>query len=211
LVFIAGFIQLLFGLFGFGTCVKYVPAPVIAGFADAAALLIFLLQLDSLFGFKGHVATWALPMHLGVLKIPNLLVGVITCALVIKGARVTKKVPPTILGMAGGLASYYVLKLSGMGEQLGPVVGAIPFSLPDPHFFGDFIALATSAEARPIMPTILSGALSLALIASLDGVLCGRLVEADSGNRIQTNRELVRLGAGNMVAAGFGGIANGIN
>src|SRR5207253_4173108 len=56
-----------------------------------------------------------------------------------------------------------------------------------------------------------SGALSLALIASLDGVLCGRLVEADSGNRIQTNRELVRLGAGNMVAAGFGGIANGIN
>ena len=211
LVFIAGFIQMLFGFLGFGSWVKYVPAPVIAGFADAAALLIFLSQLDSLLGFRSHVAPWNIPMQLADIKLPNLLVGVITCALVIKGARLTKRVPPTILGMGGGLASYYLFKLAGLDSQLGPVVGAIPFSWPDPHYFGDFIGLATDPQAWAAMPVILSGALSLALIASLDGVLCGRLVAADSGNRIRTDRELVRLGAGNMVAAGFGAIANGIN
>ena len=61
------------------------------------------------------------------------------------------------------------------------------------------------------MPTLIGGALSLAIVASLDGMLCARLIESDSGNRIQSNRELIRLGVGNMVAAGFGGIANGIN
>jgi SulP family sulfate permease len=211
LVFLAGMIQVAFGFLGLGTWVKYVPAPVIAGFANAAALLIFLSQLDSLFGFPSHVVPWTLPLHLADMKLPNLLVGVITCALVIKGARITKAVPPTLLGMGGGLASYYLFKLAGLDAYLGPVVGAIPFSWPNPHYFGEFAALVTSSEAWPAMPVILSGALSLALIASLDGVLCARLCEADSGNRVQTNRELVRLGAGNMVAAGFGGIANGIN
>ncbi|MEJ6023511.1 SLC26A/SulP transporter family protein [Ramlibacter sp. PS4R-6] len=211
LVFLGGAIQLLFGLLGFGTWVKYVPAPVIAGFADAAALLIFLSQLDSLLGFTQHVAAWRIPAHVADVMPANLLVGVITCTLVIKGARITKAVPPTLLGMAGGLASYYLFKLAGLGGQLGPVVGAIPFAWPNPRYFAEFAGLAANPEALAALPMILGGALSLALIASLDGVLCGRLVEADSGNRIQTNRELVRLGAGNMVAAGFGGIANGIN
>ena len=58
---------------------------------------------------------------------------------------------------------------------------------------------------------LIGGALSLAIVASLDGMLCARLIESDSGNRIHANQELTRLGVGNMVAAGFGGIANGIN
>ncbi|HVZ44243.1 MAG TPA: SulP family inorganic anion transporter [Ramlibacter sp.] len=211
LIFLAGGLQALIGLLRFGTLVKYVPAPVIAGFANAAAFLIFLSQLDVLNGFEQHVAAWSIPLHLAEVKWLNLLVGVITCGLVLKGARLTKAVPPTILGMAGGIASYYVLLFLGLHSQLGPVVGAIPFSWPDPHYFGEFVALTRNVDFWSFAPELLTGALSLALIASLDGVLCGRLVEADSGHRVDANRELVRLGVGNMAAAGFGGIANGVN
>ncbi|MBI5277681.1 MAG: SLC26A/SulP transporter family protein [Burkholderiales bacterium] len=211
LILLAGLIQALFGVLRLGTLVKYVPAPVIAGFANAAAILIFLSQLDSLFGFRDHVPAFLIPFNLDKVQWPNLVVGVITCALILKGARITKAVPPTIIGMAGGVVAYYLMMLAGLRDNLGPVVGAIPFAWPSPHYFADFVTLVADPAFWPVVPVLLSGAVSLALIASLDGMLCARLVEADSGNRVQSNRELVRLGVGNMMAAGFGGIANGIN
>jgi sulfate permease, SulP family len=211
LILLAGLVQALFGLLRLGTLVKYVPAPVIAGFANAAAILIVLSQLDSLFGFRDHVPAFLIPFNLQHVQWPNLFVGIVTIALILKGARITKVVPPTIIGMVGGLAAYYLLVLAGFRESLGPVVGAIPFAWPSPHYFAGFFSLASDPAFWSIVPMLLSGAVSLALIASLDGMLCARLVEADSGHRIQSNRELVRLGVGNMVAAGFGGIANGIN
>ena len=100
---------------------------------------------------------------------------------------------------------------AGQGTQLSAVIGAIPFALPNPQYFAEFARLLTLPAFADVMPTLIGGALSLALVASLDGMLCARLIESDSGNRIQANQELTRLGVGNMVAAGFGGIANGIN
>ena len=100
---------------------------------------------------------------------------------------------------------------AGQGTQLSAVIGAIPFALPNPQYFAEFARLLTLPAFAEVMPTLIGGALSLALVASLDGMLCARLIESDSGNRIQANQELTRLGVGNMVAAGFGGIANGIN
>jgi len=211
LVFLAGFFQALFGVLRLGTLVKYIPAPVFAGFQNAAAILIFFSQIDSMLGFRHHVSPLAIPANLGAVQPLTLLVGVITCALILKGARLTKKIPPTIIGLIGGVAAYYVLLLFGLGSGLGPLVGKIPSAWPDPHYFADFLGLFADARFWQIVPTLIAGALSLAIVASFDGMLCARLIERDSGNRIQSNRELIRLGAGNMVAAGFGGIANGIN
>jgi len=211
LVFLAGFFQALFGVLRLGALVKYIPAPVFAGFQNAAAILIFFSQIDSMLGFRQHVSPLAIPANLGAVQPLTLLVGVITCTLILKGARLTKKIPPTIIGLIGGVAAYYVLLFFGLASGLGPLIGKIPFAWPDPHYFADFHGLFTDAQFWQLAPTLIGGALSLAIIASLDGMLCARLVESDSGNRIQGNRELIRLGVGNMVAAGFGGIANGIN
>ena len=211
LVFLAGFFQTLFGLFKFGTFANYIPAPVIAGFQNAAAILIFVSQLDSMLGFRQHVAPIDIPFSLAQLQLPTLLVGVLTCALILRGARITKIIPPTILGLIGGVIAYYLLAAAGFAAHLSPTLRTIPFAWPNAHYFGDFVSLATDERFWPIVPTLISGALSLAIVASLDGMLCARLVASDSGNRIHNNRELMRLGIGNMVAAGFGGIANGIN
>jgi len=211
LVFLSGFFQTLFGLFKFGSLVKYIPAPVIAGFQNAAAILIFMSQLDSMLGFRQHVAVFDIPLSLAQIQLPTLLIGALTCALIMRGARITKTIPPTILGLIGGVVVYYLLAATGFAAQLSPTLRTIPFGWPDAHYFGDFANFATDAQFWSIAPTLIGGALSLAIVASLDGMLCARLVESDSGNRIQSDRELMRLGVGNMVAAGFGGIANGIN
>ena len=208
---LAGLFQALFGVLRLGTLVKYIPAPVLAGFQNAAALLILFSQLDAMFGFRRHVAPWEIGAHLDRIQPLTLLVGVVTCALILNATRVTRRVPPTILGLIGGVALYYAFVVAGLGGSLGPRVGSIPFAWPSPRYVSDFIALAQDPRMLQVLPTLLAASLSLAIVASLDAMLCARLVEADSGNRIQSNQELVRLGVGNMLSAAFGGIANGIN
>jgi anti-anti-sigma factor len=211
MVFMAGLFQALFGLFRLGELVRYIPAPVIAGFQNAAAILIFFSQIDNMLGLERHVALADLPAAFANLQPLTLLVGVVTCVLILKGARITRRIPPTIFGLVCGVALYYLLAAAGFGAGLSPAVGAIPFSLPSLHYFVEFAGLVTNPAFAKVLPVLIGGALSLAIVASLDGMLCARLIESDSGNRIEANRELARIGIGNMVTAGFGGIANGIN
>ncbi len=49
------------------------------------------------------------------------------------------------------------------------------------------------------------------MIAAIDALLCARLAAAPGAAKIDGDRLLVRLGIGNMVAGGFGGITSGIN
>ena len=46
----AGLFQMLFGILRLGVLVKYIPSPVMAGFQNAAAVLIFSSQLGPLLG-----------------------------------------------------------------------------------------------------------------------------------------------------------------
>lgn len=211
LLFLAGAFQALFGLLRLGNLVKYIPAPVIAGFQNAAAVLIFCSQLEALFGFKETVPVLSIPSNLSEAQPLTVLIGAITCVLMLKGARITKVVPPAILGLIGGVVIYYLFLLAGLGDHIGPAIGAIPFGWPTPHYLFDFGRTIVDPQFLQMAPMVVAGAASLAIVASLDSLLCARLVQSDSGQRVHSNRELVRVGVGNMVAASFGGIANGIN
>ncbi len=211
LMFIAGGFQLLFGLLRLGSVVKYIPAPVFAGFQNAAALLIFLSQLGAMLGLKQPMSSFSFASLFGAVQPLTLLIGIATCVLILKGARIIKIVPPTILGLIGGVVLYYLFAALGLREHLGPTIGAIPFAWPPPNFIHEFKGIISSPDIVQLLPVLLTGAASLAIVASLDGLLCARLVESDSGNRVHGNRELARLGVGNMAAACFGGISNGIN
>ena len=35
--------------------------------------------------------------------------------LILKGARLTKRIPPTLIGLTGGIAAYYALAYCGLG------------------------------------------------------------------------------------------------
>jgi MFS superfamily sulfate permease-like transporter len=210
-LFLAGAFQALFGLLRLGSLVKYIPAPVIAGFQNAAAVLIFCSQLEALFGFKETIPVLSIPSHLSEAQPLTVLIGAITCVLMLKGARITKAVPPTILGLIGGVVIYYLFLLAGLGDHIGPAIGAIPFGWPTPHYLFDFGRTIVDPQFLQMAPVVVAGAASLAIVASLDSLLCARLIQSDSGQRVHSNRELVRVGVGNMVAASFGGIANGIN
>lgn len=211
LTFLAGLFQILFGFIGLGGIVRYIPAPVMAGFQNAAAALIFFSQLGYLFGVDKPLVLTEMGAYIGDIQPLNLAIGIFVCIVILKGARITRSIPPTLLGLFAGIALYYLFYVAGLDQQLGPTIGTVPFAIPSPQYFPAFFELLGDPAAQEIIPSLLSGALSLAIIASLDGLLCARLVEADSGHKVSGRGELIRLGAGNMVSAAFGGIANGIN
>jgi anti-anti-sigma factor len=211
IVLLGGAFQALFGLMRIGTLIKYMPHPVMSGFQNAAALLLFLVQIGTVLGYATHTPVTQLTQHLGTTKPLSVLVALLTCVAMWNAKKFAPKVPPLIVGLATGTAAYYALVLAGYSAGLGPVMGATPVAHLSPSNLPDFIDLARDPGVLEVVPTIISGALGLAVIASVDALLCARLLQTPSRARRDADRQLVRLGIGNMLSASCGGITSGIN
>jgi sulfate permease, SulP family len=75
----------------------------------------------------------------------------------------------------------------------------------------DFSGLPMADPLEHSLPVIASGALALAVIASIDALLCARLASQPGELSAGDDKLLVRLGLANAISACFGGISNGIN
>ena len=210
-VFAAGLFQAAFGASRLGTLVKYIPSPVMAGFQNAGAILIFFGQIDTMVGFAQHVPLLAIVQHLAAVQPVTLGVGLVTVLAMLVGPRMTPSVPPAAVGLAVGSAVYYVVSASGGAAALGPVIGAVPAGLPLPTQMGAFVSLLGDPDRWRLAAAVMSGALSLAIIASLDGLLNAKAADQVIDARTDGNQTLFRLGLGNMVTACFSGVTGSVN
>jgi SulP family sulfate permease len=211
IIFLAGFFQALFGFLRLGNLIRYIPSPVMAGFQNAVAILMFVSQLAPMLGLPRHVTALELIGHPSLAQPLTFFVGLVTCLAIWLGPRVASRIPPIVLGLVAGTAAHYGLAALGQREGLGPIIGTIPVALPASSYVPDVASVLTRGDLDPLWPTVALAAATLAIIASLDALLCAKTVESVTGARIPGNRILARLGLGNMVAACFGGIAGGVN
>ncbi|OGA68990.1 MAG: hypothetical protein A3G81_08305 [Betaproteobacteria bacterium RIFCSPLOWO2_12_FULL_65_14] len=207
----AGLVQLAFGAVRLGRLVRFIPTPVMAGFQNAAALVILYSQLHVALGLPARLELERLAEALDAWKPLNLALFAVTVALIRYGGRVTAKIPAALLGLLAGSALYYLLAALGFSEALGPTVGKIPMGLPDGSTFGAMVALAAHPQFLELVPTMLAAALSLAVVASLDVLICAKIVEGVSGQRVPGNLHLLRSGAANFVVPLLGGLSGAIN
>src|SRR6187402_779390 len=133
--FLSGGLQILYGVLGGGTLIKYIPYPVVTGYLSGVAIVIFLKQLPSFLGLpKG------MEMAQGILEPSSwnpvsLSVGGITVAASLLAPRLTQKVPAPIVGLLAGAASYFglalrvssLLTLEGNPLLIGPLSGGASF------------------------------------------------------------------------------------
>ena len=211
IVLLAGAFESLFGLIKLGTLIKFTPQPVMAGFQNAAAALLFLVQLGNVCGFDRTVPFTQVPQHLDSIKPLSLAVAAITFTVMWNAKKLLPKVPPMLVGIGLGCILYYVGVLAGLGSYLGPIIASGPRAAIGPTAFPYFGGLARDNDLIALLPTILGGALALAIIASIDALLCAKLVTAPGEPRRDGDRLLMRLGVGNLAAASIGGITSGIN
>ena len=211
IMLLAGLFQALFGVLRLGTLIKFTPHPVMAGFQNMAAALLFLVQLGNVLGYAHNVPFTRALDGIATAKPLSVAVAIVTFASMWHARRITSRVPPLLVGLAIGLAVYYGLTLLGLSNALGPTIGMPATSAEVPLPYVELIDRGNLARIAALGPTILSGALALAIISAIDAMLCARLVRRPGDPRGDSNRMLLRTGVANVAVAGAGGITSGIN
>ncbi len=210
-ILLGGVLEALFGLVRLGTLIKFAPQPVMAGFQNAAALLLFLVQLGNVCGFDRNIPFTQVPAHLAEIKPLSVAIAVVTFAAMWNARKLVPKVPPMLVGILLGCALYYACQLVGLGGQLGPVIASQQRASMGLTAFPYFVDLKRSGDLLSFLPTIFGGAVALAIIASIDALLCTKLVTVPGEQRRDGDGILFRLGVANLAAACLGGITSGIN
>jgi SulP family sulfate permease len=211
IILLGGLLQALFGMLRLGSLIKFAPHPVMAGFQNMAAVLLFLVQLGNVLGFEHNIRFTRVFAAIGQARPLSAVVAALTFAAMWNARRITTKVPPILIGLGCGIVAYYAIVLSGLGDMLGPVIGPLTASAAMRTVWIDFSGLPMAVPLESSVSVILPGALALAVIASIDALLCAKLTSQPGELRAGDDRLLIRLGLANAVAAGFGGITSGIN
>ncbi len=207
----SGAFQLAFGIARLAKVVKFIPTPVMAGFQNAAAIVIMFSQLHLLLGLSARPALAQWPAALAGARPLNMLVAGVTLLVIFQAHRITKRVPPLVLGLVVGTLLYYLFILCGLEDWLGPTLGSIPVRFPDAHELATIMLLTTVPGFGDALPGIVVGAASIALVASLDVLINAKIVENLSRRRGNGTQELVSIGTANLITPLLGGIAGSIS
>jgi MFS superfamily sulfate permease-like transporter len=182
-----------------------------AGFQNMAAVLLFLVQLGNVLGFEHNIRFTRVFAAIGQARPLSVLVAALTFVVMWNARRITTRVPPILIGLGCGIFAYYAFLLLGFDAMLGPMIGPLTASAAMRTVWIDFSGLPMAVPLESSVSVILPSALALAVIASIDALLCAKLSSQPGELRAGDDRLLVRLGIANAVSAGFGGITNGIN
>jgi SulP family sulfate permease len=198
----AGVILLVLGLTGLGNAVKFVPRPVVIGFTNGIALLIASTQIRDFLGLRmrGNPSEFFLRMemvwtYLHTVNWQAVGVGALSLAIILGVPRLLKRVPGSIVALIVGTAIVAALGLRV--TTIGSLFGKIPSGLPEwdiPRFRLDLIL--------PLLPS----AITVALLAALESLLSAVVADTMTGDRHNSNAELIAQGAANLVVPLVGGI-----
>lgn len=199
-VLLGGLIQVGLGLLRVGGLIKYIPYPVVAGFMNGIAVIIFMGQVRPFLGLEKGA-----PFQLDGVQPLTVGVGVVTILAVVLTPKLTKKVPGSLAGLGVGTLCYYLLARSE--GALGPVIGEIPSGVPTPSRVLDFLQLARSGELWPELSLLIPSALALGVLGAIDSLLTSVVADTVTRTRHNSNQELVGQGIGNIISGCFGGLA----
>ena len=198
----AGVILMLMAVTGLGTAVKYIPRPVTIGFTNGIAILIASTQIKDFLGLETGVvpSEFLLRMRLlanglGSIQWPALLIGVSSLVIILLLPRLTKRVPGSIVALV--LATLAVVVLGLPVETIGSKFGGIPTGLPHvslPQIRLDLIV--------PLLPA----AVTVAMLAAIESLLSAVVADSMSGDRHNSNVELLAQGVANLAVPFVGGI-----
>jgi SulP family sulfate permease len=198
----AGGMLVLMGITGLGAAVKFIPRPVTIGFTNGIALLIASTQIKDFFGLTTGPVPSVFTARMSVLaqafttlSWPAVMVGLLSLATIVFWPRVTKRIPGSIVALLVSTLGVTLLNLPL--ETIGSRFGGVPAGFPHFHW--------PEFHAEHILP-LLSPAFTVALLAAVESLLSAVVSDSMSGDRHNSNVELVAQGLANMASPLFGGI-----
>lgn len=192
-VVLAGVIQIVAGLLRLGKFIRLVPHPVMFGFVNGLALVIFLSQLDQ---FKIKDASGTSHWMTGDTLL--LMIGLVALTmLIIWGLpKLTKVIPASLTAIlvVSGIVIGFGIETKTVGDIASIQGGFPPFHIPSIPF---------SWESLQI---IFPYALIVAGVGLIESLLTLNLIDEITETRGRGNKECVAQGAANVVTGFFSGM-----
>lgn len=202
-VVVAGLVQMSFGLLRLGRLASYIPFPVVAGFVNGSAILILMSQIWPATGVPVQHSLADFFRHLDEIRPATLLLSLGTALLILNGGRLVKRVPAPFVGVAAGAVVYHVAAAFGLDGGLGGTMAALPDHV-DFQFIGpDAWRLLGGPLGAQVAPLVLTAALTIAVLSSLDTLLTALACDAALLRRSNGSRQLVAEGLSNVLAGAF--------
>lgn len=208
----AGVMLVVMGWAKLGTMIKFIPFPVTMGFTSGIAVVILSTQVKDFLGLQIPAADGEVPAeffkkavflgrHLGTTHAATLALAA-GSFLVVRfwPARLARVVPGSIVALLAG--TVLVMGFHGdtawgvatIGTKFGGIPQGLPaFTWPEIHWLE--------------LPNLVRPALTIALLAAIESLLCAVVADGMVEDRHDSNQELVAQGIANLASPLLGGIA----
>jgi len=191
-VALAGLVQILVGLFKLGKFIRLVPQPVMYGFVNGLAVIIFMAQLEQFKTMVNGKEAW---LSGSPLMIMAGLVA-LTIAIVVFFPKITKAVPPSLVAI---IVVFLIVLGFGIDTKTVGDIASVSGGFPPFHIPQIPVTLET-------FQIILPYAAIMAGVGLTEGLLTLNLVDEITGTRGNGNRESIAQGIANMLNGFFFGM-----
>lgn len=178
---LTGVIQFLFGVLKIAKLMKYIPRPVMIGFVNSLAILIFMAQVPHFWGISGMTYVFV----------------AITLAIIYLVPLFFKAIPAPLIAILvlTAVAIFSGVNLNTVGD-LGVIKQELPsFFIPNVPF---------NLETLQI---IFPYSIALAIVGLLESLLTSTIVDDMTATNSDKNREARGQGIANVITGFFGGMA----
>ena len=191
-VALAGVLQILVGVFKLGKFIRLVPQPVMFGFVNGLAVIIFMSQLDQFKTVVNGQQIWLTgsPMYI-MLGLVALTIGIVVLT-----PKFTKTVPASLVAIMVVFALVYFFGIETKTvRDIASISGGFPpFHIPN---------IPINFETLQI---IFPYALIMASVGLTEGLLTLNLVDEITETRGNGNRECIAQGSANILNGFFFGM-----
>lgn len=192
-VVVAGVLQIAVGLFKLGKFIRLVPQPVMYGFVNGLAVVIFMSQFEQ---FKiitsSNEVTWLAGSQLYIMIALVLL----TVGIIYLFPKITKAFPPSLAAIiiVFGIVLGFGIDTKTV-KDIASVSGTLPpFHIPEVPFNFETLSI------------IFPYALIMAGVGLTESLLTINLVDEITGTRGNSNKECIAQGSGNFLNGFFFGM-----
>jgi len=191
-VALAGVFQILVGVFKFGKFVRLIPQPVMYGFLNGLAIVIFMSQLEQFKNIENGLSSWinGIPLY------TMLGLTILTVLIVYFFPKITKVIPASLVAIV--VVFVLVLGFNIDTKTVGDIA-AIKGDLPSFH-------IPTVPFTLETLEIILPYSIIMGSVGLIETLLTLTLVDEKTNTKGESNKESIAQGIANITNGFFGGM-----
>lgn len=204
----AGILLILLGVFKLGAIIKFIPYPIIVGFTSGIAVTIFTTQIADIFGlnFGGEkvpgdfIGKWMIYFrHFDTVNWWNAVVSILSIIIIAITQRFSKKIPGSLIAIIVVTIGVYVLKTYAGIDSIDTIGDrfTIKSELPEAA-----IPTLNWEAIKDLFPV----AITIAVLGAIESLLSATVADGVTGDKHDSNTELIAQGTANLITPLFGGI-----